>query len=109
MASSALHLQHCRNHISPKLLSEDQRNNYLSDVPEWNYDGKNNQISRQFKFENYYQTLAFINACAWIAHQENHHPDIYFGYNNCTISLTTHSAHGITLFDFICAARIDQL
>lgn len=104
-----LHLQHCQTDTTPQLLTEEQLNTYLKDIPEWNYSVEKQEISRHFTFKNYYQTLAFINAAAWIAHQENHHPDIAFSYNNCTICFTTHSAGGITLFDFICAARIEQL
>ena len=104
-----LHEQHCQSDTKPKLLTEEQRNQYLKEISRWNYSAENKKISRNFKFKNYYQTLAFINAVAWIAHQENHHPDILFGYNNCTIDFTTHSAGGLTAFDFICAAHIDQL
>ena len=109
MASLDLHLLHCQNNLPPEQLTEEQRDSYLNEIPHWNYEVKTNHISRQFSFEDYYQTLAFINACAWIAHQENHHPEINFSYNKCSINFTTHSAHGITLFDFICAAQIDQL
>lgn len=104
-----LHLQHCQTNTQPQLLTEKQCNSYLKEIPEWNYSVEEQKITRHFKFKNYYQTLAFINAAAWIAHQQDHHPDIEFGYNNCTINFTTHSAGGITIFDFICAARIEQL
>ena len=67
------------------------------------------QISKSFSFKDYYQTTAFINAVAFIAQQQDHHPDIIFGYNHCTISFTTHSIGGLSMNDFICAARIDHL
>jgi len=67
------------------------------------------KIVGQFKFKNYYQTQAFVNAVAYIAHGEDHHPDITFGYNQCTIELTTHAIDGLSENDFISAAKIDRL
>ena len=104
-----LHSQHCKTDIQPHLLSEVQINQYLKDIPHWNVSQEKKSISRLFSFKNYHQVLAFINAAAWIAQQENHHPDITFSYNKCTILYATHSADGLTLFDFICASKIDQL
>ena len=101
--------QHCQPDKKPELLTEEQRKHFLQELSHWDLSDEKQKISRIFKFKDYYQTLAFINAVAWIAHQENHHPDILFGYNSCTIEFTTHSAGGITLFDFICAAHINQL
>ena len=105
----ALHTQHCKTDIPPLLLSEDQTNQYLEEIPLWNFSSAEKSISRLFSFKNYLETIAFINAAAWIAQQENHHPEIKFGYNKCTVLYTTHSAKGLTLFDFICAAKTDQL
>lgn len=66
-------------------------------------------ITRTFTFKNYHQTMAFVNAVAWIAHRENHHPDISFGYKSCTVRYTTHAIGGLSENDFICAAKIDAL
>lgn len=111
MSSLAIHLHtlHCQKDTKPQLLSDEKRKEYLKVLPDWNYSAESKNISRRFKFNDYNQTLAFINAAAWIIQQQDHHPQIEFGYNNCTIYFTTHSAHGITLFDFICAAHIEQL
>lgn len=68
-----------------------------------------NRIVGEFGFKNYYHTQAFVNAVAWIAHREGHHPDITFGYKNCRVELTTHAIGGLSDNDFIVAARIDQL
>ena len=92
-----------------QLLSEEQRNNYLHNFPGWTFSPTEKKISRHFKFKNYDDTLTFINAAAEIANKENHHPNIEFGYNNCAIHYSTHSADGVTLYDFICAAHIEQL
>lgn len=105
----SLHTQHCNTKIPPHLLDEEQIKQFLEEIPQWNFSSGELSISRLFAFKNYFQVLAFVNAAAWIAHQENHHPDISFGYNKCTVLYSTHSANGLTLFDFICAAKTDQL
>ena len=82
---------------------------YLSQLPGWEVSLDYKRISKKFPFKNYHHTLAFINAVAWIAHREDHHPDICFGYDYAAVSLTTHAAKGITLNDLIVAAKIDRL
>ena len=66
-------------------------------------------ITRDFKFDNYFETMAFVNAAAWIAHQEDHHADIALTYNHCKVTYTTHSVGGLSLNDFICAAKLNSL
>ena len=66
-------------------------------------------ISKTYAFKNYYQTMAFVNAIAWISHREDHHPDITVGYNQCHVAYTTHAINGLSENDFICAAKIDKL
>lgn len=66
-------------------------------------------IDKTFRFDDYHRTLAFVNAVAWIAHREDHHPDIAFGYNRVHIRFNTHSVGGISINDFICAAKVDAL
>lgn len=75
----------------------------------WNLDIAEQIIFRQFEFKNYYQTIAFVNALAWIAHAQDHHPDITISYKQCNVSYTTHSVDGLSINDYICAARIDAL
>lgn len=81
----------------------------LLQVPEWQLDEKGAQIQRHFSFKNFHQTMAFVNAVAWLAHQDNHHPDMEIGYNYCHIRYSTHAVGGLTENDFICAAKVDQL
>lgn len=104
-----LYEQHCSAKSKPQILTEEQCSHYLKEIPQWTYSATKKNISRHFSLKDYYQTLAFINAIAWVVHQENHHPNIEFSYNACTVYFTTHSAKGVTLFDFICASHIDQL
>lgn len=90
-----------------KKLDEAVVNNLLNEFSHWRRSGQT--ISRSLTFKNYYETMAFVNAVAWIAHREDHHPDLTVGYNTCTISYSTHSAGGLTENDFICAAKADAL
>jgi 4a-hydroxytetrahydrobiopterin dehydratase len=66
-------------------------------------------IGKTFKFKNYYQTIAFVNAVAWVSHQEDHHPDLSVGYNQCHVEYFTHAIGGLSENDFICAAKVDAL
>ncbi len=66
-------------------------------------------IERSFSFDNYHQTMAFVNALAWVAHAEDHHPELHVTYNRCTVRFNTHSVGGISINDFICAAKLDAL
>ncbi|RJS92663.1 4a-hydroxytetrahydrobiopterin dehydratase [Salinisphaera sp. Q1T1-3] len=84
----------------------EKRMKQLSD--HWSVDGET-RIVGQFKFGNYYETQAFVNAVAYIAHREDHHPDITFGYNTCDVVYTTHAINGLSDNDFISAAKIDGL
>ena len=83
-------------------MSETQKS-----VPGWQIVGK--ELQRTFVFKNYYETVSFINAVAWIANAEDHHPDITFGYKTCLIRYTTHEANGLSGKDFVCAAKINAL
>lgn len=97
--------QQCQRDVS--LLDDTEIQQYLGQLnDDWNQE--NNIISRSFKLGNYSETLALVNAIASIADQQDHHPDICFGYNSCTVTYSTHSVNGLSLNDFICAAHIDK-
>jgi 4a-hydroxytetrahydrobiopterin dehydratase len=66
-------------------------------------------INKTFPFKNYYQTIAFVNAIAWVSHTEDHHPELTVSYNSCRVEYSTHSVGGLSENDFICAAKIDAL
>jgi len=66
-------------------------------------------IQKRYDFADYHRTMAFVNAVAWVAHVEDHHPDLAVSYNRCTVRFSTHSVGGISVNDFICAARVDAL
>lgn len=67
------------------------------------------RLTRAYGFADYYQTMAFVNAVAYIAHCEDHHPELVVGYKNCVVRFATHSVQGLSLNDFICAAKADTL
>ena len=79
----------------------------LAEVPGWERQG--GAIAKTFAFKNYYETMAFVNASAWISHREDHHPDLEVGYNKCVVRYSTHSVGGLSESDFICAAKIEAL
>lgn len=66
-------------------------------------------IVKTYSFKNHYETVAFVNAGAWISHRENHHPDMTVGYNTCRVAYVTHAIGGLSENDFICAAKLDAL
>lgn len=70
---------------------------------------ENIKLFRSFAFNNFYETMAFVNAVAWIANVENHHPDLEIGYNYCHLVFMTHALGGLSMNDFICAAKVDAL
>ena len=87
--------------------SDAQVRDLLKSLKGWSLeDGK---LVKLFPFGNYYQTLAFVNALAWVSHREDHHPDLEVGYNRCRVSYWTHAIGGLSENDFICAAKCDAL
>ncbi len=98
----------CEGKTDP--LSREQAETLLQELSSrWQLDAEAKRINAGFDFKNYYQTMAFVNAVAWIAHTEDHHPDISFGYKHCDIQYSTHAIRGLSDNDFICAAKIDAL
>ena len=76
-------------------------------APGWQQQGQ--VILKDFAFKNYYQTIAFVNAVAWMTHREDHHPDLTVSYNTCRVAYSTHAIGGLSENDFICAAKVDAL
>jgi 4a-hydroxytetrahydrobiopterin dehydratase len=108
MSETALVDRHCQ-HQTSKLDAVAARSLLKQLHPDWSISEDGLQIERRFKFKNYYQTIAFVNALAWIVHQQDHHPQLLVGYNHCTTGFSTHSVGGLSENDFICAAKIDAL
>ncbi len=93
-----------------KALNHEQIHNLLPQLSkEWCLEESPYLLKRMVHFKNYYHTMAFVNALAYIAHLENHHPDLKISYNHCEIIWQTHALGGLSLNDFICASKTEQL
>lgn len=79
----------------------------LTVLPDWHFDGSS--LSRTYRFRDYYETIAFVTALAYVVHDEDHHPDLRVGFNHCEVRFNTHSVDGISSNDFICAAKADAV
>ncbi len=97
----------CEGGVAP--MDTDEARGMLDQLNDWELNDSAKEISRTFKFKNYYETMAFVNALAWVAHREDHHPDLLVGYNRVQVRFSTHSIGGLSENDFICAAKIDAL
>jgi 4a-hydroxytetrahydrobiopterin dehydratase len=95
----------CEGGVAP--LQEAEIRNLLRQLDGWAH--ANGRIVKTYEFKNYYQTMAFVNAAAWISHREDHHPDLTVGYAKCRVEYTTHAINGLSENDFICAAKLDKL
>ena len=80
----------------------------LVQVPQWAIE--DGLLVRRFAFRNYYQCIAFVNALAWVSHQQDHHPELVVTFKQCVVRYNTHSAGGaLSENDFICAAMADAI
>ena len=95
----------CEGGVDP--LKPGEVENLLRQLNGWTLD--HGRIAKTYSFKNYYQTMAFANAAAWISHREDHHPDMTVGYNTCRVTYITHAVNGLSENDFICAAKLDKL
>lgn len=96
-----------RCHPDAAALPDEQLASLLAELPGWHIE--QGRLVREFAFADYFRTIAFVNASAWISHTQDHHPDLFIGYGQCVVSFITHSAGGLTENDFVCAARHDAL
>ena len=83
----------------------------LADLPGWKLSGDGDEVAieRSYHFANYFETMAFVNALAFVAHTLDHHPDLSVHYARCVVRFRTHDVNGISETDFECAARADAL
>ncbi|HEX8011285.1 MAG TPA: 4a-hydroxytetrahydrobiopterin dehydratase [Casimicrobiaceae bacterium] len=88
--------------LSPAELEQRQQA-----LPGWEY--ADNRLTKTFRLGNYYETMAFVNAVAYVAHRQDHHPDLSVHYNRVVVAYSTHDAGGVTLNDCICAAKVEAL
>ena len=95
----------CEGGTTP--YSDDEAPRMLRALKGWIIE--NNTLVKVYPFTNYYQTMVFVNAVAWISHREDHHPDLVVAYNKCRVEYSTHAIGGLSENDFICAAKCDAL
>lgn len=93
--------------MARKKLNEDEIEESLKDLNGWNVSGKN--LKKRFEFENFAESLDFVNKVGAIAEKRDHHPDIYFGWGYAEFSITTHDTGGLTHNDFELAKEIDGI
>lgn len=86
-------------------LSRKEAEALLPQVPAWTLEEKS--IIREFRFKDFHQAMDFVNRAAAIANEEDHHPDIFISYNKVKMILSTHKIGGLSMNDFIVAAKID--
>jgi 4a-hydroxytetrahydrobiopterin dehydratase len=101
------HCKPCEGGVAP--LSRAEAEATLGQVPGWELADDARSIHRRFEFKGFYSTMAFVNAMAWVANREDHHPDFTTGYNYCEVTFTTHAIDGLSENDFICAAKVNAL
>jgi 4a-hydroxytetrahydrobiopterin dehydratase len=83
----------------------------LAAAPTWKLtgDGPDVAIEKTYTFDNYYETISFVNAVAFIANAQDHHPDLSVHYNRCVVRFNTHDVKGLSETDFDCASQVDGL
>ena len=105
--SLPLQHRHCTPLEGGHAMSDTDIRAQLPQVPGWAVAG--GFLEKRHEFADYHHTMAFVNAVAWIANAEDHHPDLAVSYNRCTVRFNTHSVGGISINDFICAAKVNAL
>lgn len=90
-------------------LTQARVSELIVQIPGWELTEEGRALSKTFRFDNYYQTMAFVNALAYVAHAEDHHPDLGVHYDRAVVRYSTHDVGGLSENDFICAAKADAL
>lgn len=105
--TTSAHCVPCQTGRAP--LSQAEAMARMAQLPGWELLPSGLAIVKYFACKDFYHTMAFVNAVAWVAHQEDHHPDLELNYHGCTVRYSTHAAGGLTDNDFICAAKVNDL
>jgi 4a-hydroxytetrahydrobiopterin dehydratase len=103
-----------RTHCQPlkgaeHVLDAAQVSSYLEKLPGWALSADGKALQKDFRFKNFDQTIGFVNALAWFANVEDHHPELEVGYGRCAVTWSTHDVGGISMNDVVCAAKTDEL
>lgn len=95
----------CEGGTAP--LADAQVAQLLSQLTDWQLE--EGKLVKTFRFRDHYQAVAFVNAVAWISHTQDHHPVVELGYNTVRLAYWTHAIGGLSVNDFICAAKVDSV
>lgn len=110
MNTNDLSTRHCQPRKGKEnALDSAQVIELLERLPGWQLANDGKAIVKDFEFKDFHHTLGFINALGFMANHEDHHPDIEAGYGHCQVLWSTHDVGGLSLNDFICAARVEAL
>ncbi len=106
--TSSLAVRHCAPcHGDTPALGDAEARALLAELRGWLIES--GRLIKLYPFRNFHETMAFVNALAWIAHREDHHPVLIVEYNKCRVEYYTHAIDGLSENDFICAAKCDAL
>lgn len=95
----------CEGGVAP--YTPEQARDMLAQLKGWIIE--DGRLVKLYPFRNYHETMAFVNALAWVSHIEDHHPDLLVRFNSCRVEYWTHAIGGLSENDFICAAKADAL
>lgn len=110
MNADDLNRQHCVPRKGSEHALEPSRvGDLLASLPGWQLANDGKALVKDFRFDDFYRTLGFINAVGFMANQQDHHPDLEAGYGHCQVLWSTHDVGGLSLNDFICAAKVEAL
>jgi 4a-hydroxytetrahydrobiopterin dehydratase len=99
--------QRCQPRDGQAAMPDDEVEYYLDELSGWaRIDGA---LEKAYAFATFHEAMAFANAIAWLAEREDHHPDLAISHGRCAVRLATHAVGGLSMNDFICAAKIDAL
>ncbi len=109
MDRATLATQHCKPRKGESALDQTSVKELLAVLPGWELAGGGTAIGKSFKFQDFHETLGFVNAIGWMANKQDHHPDLEVGYDRCAVRWSTHDVGGLSMNDFICAAKVEQI
>jgi 4a-hydroxytetrahydrobiopterin dehydratase len=107
MTEEVKHCKACEAGVRP--LTTEEVNGGISQYEGWTYDEENKRLRKAFQFKGFNKTMSFVNAVAWIANQEKHHPDLEVSFNCCIVNYQTHAIEGISENDLICVEKVEAL
>jgi len=101
--------QRCVPRAGQPPMPDDEIDYYLGELSGWARAEGAGALEKTYAFATFHETMAFANAIAWLAEREDHHPDLAITPGRCAVRLATHAVGGLSMNDFICAAKIDAL